>query len=129
MARTEAAVTRARVAELDRWHTIEIAPGVVTPGGWDLRPTAEHLPRPPSLGGMRCLDIGTMDGFWALSLSAVGRRKSSPATYSTQREPTASPPTGYAARSTGAAPSVTSRSRGAARVADRVARLEHLRTR
>src|SRR4051794_14340523 len=30
-------VARRRLAELDWWHTIEIAPGVVTPGGWDLR--------------------------------------------------------------------------------------------
>src|SRR5918998_1816142 len=65
MAAMDADVARARVAELDWWHTIEVAPGVVTPGGWDLRSTAERLPWPPSLAGMRCLDIGTMDGFWA----------------------------------------------------------------
>ncbi len=56
-------VARGRVAELDWWHTIEVAPGVVTPGGWDLRATAARLPWPPSLDGMRCLDIETMDGF------------------------------------------------------------------
>ena len=63
---------RARVAGLDWWHTIEVAPGVVTPGGWDLRATAERLPWPPSLAGMRCLDIGTMDGFWAFELERRG---------------------------------------------------------
>jgi tRNA (mo5U34)-methyltransferase len=68
MATTEAESARARVAELDWWHTIEVAPGVVTPGGWDLRPTAKRLPWPSSLAGMRCLDIGTMDGFWAFEL-------------------------------------------------------------
>jgi tRNA (mo5U34)-methyltransferase len=68
MAAMDAEVARARVSELDWWHTIEVAPGVVTPGGWDLRPTAERLPWPPSLEGMRCLDIGTMDGFWAFEL-------------------------------------------------------------
>jgi hypothetical protein len=68
----DADAARARVAGLDWWHTIEVAPGVVTPGGWDLRATAERLPWPPSLAGMRCLDIGTMDGFWAFELERRG---------------------------------------------------------
>src|SRR5688572_26950390 len=72
MATTDAEAARARVAELDWWHTIEVAPGVVTPGGWDLRPTAERLPWPPSLAGMSCLDIGTMDGFWAFEMERRG---------------------------------------------------------
>jgi tRNA (mo5U34)-methyltransferase len=72
MATSDAEVARARVAELDWWHTIEVAPGVITPGGWDLRPTAKRLPWPPSLAGMRCLDIGTMDGFWAFELERRG---------------------------------------------------------
>jgi tRNA (mo5U34)-methyltransferase len=72
MATMDADAVRARVAELDWWHTIEVAPGVVTPGGWDLRPTAERLPWPPSLAGMRCLDVGTMDGFWAFELERRG---------------------------------------------------------
>src|SRR4051794_21044916 len=68
-------VARRRLAELDWWHTIEIAPGVVTPGGWDLRASAARLPWPPSLHGMRCLDIGTMDGFWAFELERRGARE------------------------------------------------------
>ena len=64
-----------RVAELDWWHTIEVAPGVLTPGGWDLRSTAERLPWPPSLVGKRCLDVGTMDGFWAFELERRGARE------------------------------------------------------
>jgi tRNA (mo5U34)-methyltransferase len=72
MAVRDADAARARVAGLDWWHTIEVAPGVVTPGGWDLRATAERLPWPPSLAGMRCLDIGTMDGFWAFELERRG---------------------------------------------------------
>lgn len=63
---------RRRVAELEWWHTIEVAAGIVTPGGWDLRPTAERLPWPDSLAGMRCLDVGTMDGFWAFELERRG---------------------------------------------------------
>ena len=69
---TDADAAQARVAGLDWWHTIEVAPGVVTPGGWDLRAAGERLPWPPSLAGMRCLDIGTMDGFWAFELERRG---------------------------------------------------------
>jgi tRNA (mo5U34)-methyltransferase len=65
-------VARDRIAGLDWWHTIEVAPGVVTPGGWDLRPTASRIPWPRSLGGLRCLDVGTMDGFWAFELERRG---------------------------------------------------------
>ena len=72
MATTDADAPRARVAGLDWWHTIEVAPGVVTQGWWDLRPTAERMPWPASLAGLRCLDIGTMDGFWAFELERRG---------------------------------------------------------
>ena len=51
-----------RVAAHAWWHVIELAPGVVTPGSWDLRPTAAELPW-PDVAGKRCLDVGTMDGF------------------------------------------------------------------
>jgi tRNA (mo5U34)-methyltransferase len=64
---------RARIDGLDWWHTIEVAPGVVTPGGWDLRPTAAQMPWPrDSLADLRCLDIGTMDGFWAFEVERRG---------------------------------------------------------
>ena len=63
---------RERIAGLDWWHTIEVAPGVLTPGWWDLRATASAMPWPPSLAGLRCLDIGTMDGFWAFELERRG---------------------------------------------------------
>jgi hypothetical protein len=63
---------RWRVADHAWWHTIELAPGVVTPGWWDLRPTAARLPWPGSLAGLRCLDVGTMDGFWAFELERRG---------------------------------------------------------
>jgi tRNA (mo5U34)-methyltransferase len=61
-----------RVAQLDWWHAIELAPGLVTPGGWDLRGTAAQLPWPATLAGLRCLDVGTMDGFWAFELERRG---------------------------------------------------------
>jgi tRNA (mo5U34)-methyltransferase len=58
--------------DLSWWHVIEVAPGVTTPGRWDLRPTAERMPWPSSLAGRRCLDVGTMDGFWAFELERRG---------------------------------------------------------
>jgi tRNA (mo5U34)-methyltransferase len=59
---------------LDRewYHTIELAPGVVTPGWFDTRATVRQLPFPPSLVGKRCLDVATFDGFWAFEMERRG---------------------------------------------------------
>jgi tRNA (mo5U34)-methyltransferase len=62
-----------RIAENHDWyHTIELAPGVVTPGIVDVRPIVSQVPIPPSLKGMRCLDLGTWDGFWAFEMERRG---------------------------------------------------------
>ncbi len=53
------------------YHTIELAPGVVTPGQIDLRPVAARV-LPEDLNGMRCLDVGTFDGFWAFEMERRG---------------------------------------------------------
>ncbi len=56
------------------WHSIEVAPGVVTPG----QKTPEQLSaevgtfRFPDLHGKRVLDIGGWDGFFALQAEARG---------------------------------------------------------
>jgi tRNA (mo5U34)-methyltransferase len=57
------------------WHTIQITPDLVTPGSWDLRQMADRIPWPSSLQGGRCLDIGTMDGFWAFEMERRGARE------------------------------------------------------
>ena len=54
------------------YHTIELAPGILTPGWFDLRDLAPRLPFPESMAGMRCLDIGTFDGFWAFEMEKRG---------------------------------------------------------
>jgi len=59
------------IANQDWWHAIEVQPGIVTPGWWDLRPTAEQIPW-PDLAGKRCLDVGTADGFWAFEMERRG---------------------------------------------------------
>src|SRR5581483_2941262 len=55
---------RAAVAGVRRWyHCLEVAPGVVTPGLFDLRPVVDRLPW-PEVRGRRCLDVGTADGYF-----------------------------------------------------------------
>jgi tRNA (mo5U34)-methyltransferase len=61
-----------QAATQDWYHTIELAPGAVTPGWFDTRPVVEWLPIPPSLAGKRCLDVGTFDGFWAFEMERRG---------------------------------------------------------
>jgi tRNA (mo5U34)-methyltransferase len=62
----------ARVHARSWYHTIDIAPGLTTAGWFDLR---EHVPRyglPERMDGMRVLDIGTWDGFWAFEMERRG---------------------------------------------------------
>lgn len=62
----------ARVRELSWYHTIDLGNGLVTDGWFDLRP---HVPRyglPERMDGMRVLDIGTWDGFWAFEMERRG---------------------------------------------------------
>ena len=54
------------------YHVIELEPGVLTPGWIDLRPHLSAAQLPASLAGLRALDIGTFDGFWALELERLG---------------------------------------------------------
>lgn len=61
-----------RVDEHPFWyHTIDLAPGVTTPGWFDLRHVVDRLPW-PDLTGKRCLDIGTFDGFYAFEMERRG---------------------------------------------------------
>jgi tRNA (mo5U34)-methyltransferase len=60
------------VAALEWYHTIELAPGVETPGWHDTRPIVGEVPFPASLEGKRCLDVGTFDGFWAFEMERRG---------------------------------------------------------
>ncbi|HEX2016146.1 MAG TPA: class I SAM-dependent methyltransferase [Solirubrobacteraceae bacterium] len=56
-----------------RWyHTIELGPGLVTPGCVDLRPHVDRYGLPERLDGLRVLDVGTADGFWAFELERRG---------------------------------------------------------
>ena len=63
---------RERIASREWYHTIELAPGVLTPGWFDTRAIAARIPMPSSLEGLRCLDVGTFDGFWAFEMEKRG---------------------------------------------------------
>ena len=54
------------------YHVVELEPGVVTPGWIDLRPHVAATRLPASLAGLRALDLGTFDGFWAFELERRG---------------------------------------------------------
>lgn len=67
----EAAARRALEHNPGWYHTIDLAPGVSTPGFCDLRGLiAQALPT--SLAGRRCLDVGTFDGFYAFAMEERG---------------------------------------------------------
>jgi SAM-dependent methyltransferase len=53
------------------YHSIELAPGVVTPGHVDMRRVAARV-FPDDLSGRRALDVGTFDGFWAFEMEKRG---------------------------------------------------------
>ncbi len=62
-----------RLVDERRWyHTLELAPGITTPGFFDHRPMVDRYELPESLAGKRALDVGTFDGFWAFELERRG---------------------------------------------------------
>src|SRR3954449_7800552 len=63
---------RTAIEEVPLWyHTLELEPGIVTPGWFDLRSVVDLLPW-PDVRGKRCLDVGTYDGFLAFELERRG---------------------------------------------------------
>lgn len=68
----DGSVLRASVEGREWYHTIELAPGVVTPGWFDARQALTRLPFPTDLTATRCLDVGTFDGFWAFEMERRG---------------------------------------------------------
>src|SRR3712207_5062190 len=63
---------RADVERYPWYHTLELGDGVVTPGIFDHRPVLHHYPLPDDLSGQRCLDVATMDGYWAFEMERRG---------------------------------------------------------
>lgn len=59
-------------ARLRWYHTIDLGGGVVTEGMFDHRRVVSRYLLPDDLAGRRCLDVGTMDGFWAFEMERRG---------------------------------------------------------
>jgi tRNA (mo5U34)-methyltransferase len=58
---------------LDGWyHTVELGNGLRSKGTYDLSSTVHLYGLPDSLKGMKALDVGTWDGFWAFELERRG---------------------------------------------------------
>ena len=63
---------RAEAERYPWYHTLELGDGVVTDGMFDHRPHMHHYPLPADLSGKRCLDVATMDGYWAFEMERRG---------------------------------------------------------
>src|SRR3954466_11995042 len=63
---------RETVARYPWYHTLDLGQGVKTPGMFDHAPVLQHYPLPADLSGKRCLDVATMDGFWAFEMERRG---------------------------------------------------------
>ncbi len=64
---------RTRIERHPEWyHTLDLGPGLLTPGWFDTRPLLERIPFPADLSGARCLDVATFDGFWAFTMEQRG---------------------------------------------------------
>src|SRR5918997_2973506 len=64
-----------RVEHYPWYHTLDLGEGVVTRGMFDHRPIMGRYPLPADLAGLRCLDVGTMDGYWAFEMERRGARE------------------------------------------------------
>ena len=53
------------------YHTLQL-PGVETKGIFDLRPYVDTYGLPEDMSGMRVLEVGTWDGFWAFEMERRG---------------------------------------------------------
>lgn len=63
---------RSRLDSIDWYHTQELGPDLVTPGMFDLRGYVDRYGIPDRLDGLRVLDVGTFEGFWAFEFERRG---------------------------------------------------------
>lgn len=61
-----------RVATSAWYQTLMLPGGIATPGNFDTLDELRRLPFPSRLDGLRCLDVGTADGFWAFEMERRG---------------------------------------------------------
>src|SRR3954447_15154722 len=60
-----------RARQLGWYHTLEL-PGLTTEGVFDLRLYLDRYGLPDDMAGIRALDVGTWDGFWAFEMERRG---------------------------------------------------------
>jgi tRNA (mo5U34)-methyltransferase len=60
-----------RARAMSWYHTLEL-PGFETRGIFDLRPYVDRYGLPERMDGMRALEVGTWDGFWAFEMERRG---------------------------------------------------------
>jgi tRNA (mo5U34)-methyltransferase len=72
MVSASASDLRSEVERYPWYHSIDLGNGVVTPGMFDHKPILDRYPLPDDLSGLRCLDVATMDGFWAFEMERRG---------------------------------------------------------
>jgi tRNA (mo5U34)-methyltransferase len=63
---------RAEVERYPWYHTLDLGNGVRTKGMFDHAPVLDRYPLPADLTGKRCLDVATMDGYWAFEMERRG---------------------------------------------------------
>jgi tRNA (mo5U34)-methyltransferase len=69
---TSSSELRDEVARYPWYHSLDLGDGVVTPGMFDHRGAEDRYGLPTDLSGKRCLDVGTMDGYWAFAMERRG---------------------------------------------------------
>jgi tRNA (mo5U34)-methyltransferase len=75
MARTEErkAALRAEIAAVPAWyHAIDLGDGIRTPGALDMGAYLDRYPLPERMDGMRVLDVGASNGFFAAEFERRG---------------------------------------------------------
>jgi tRNA (mo5U34)-methyltransferase len=72
MGQADQSALASKVESYPWYHTLELGNGVVTRGMFDHRPVVDRYLIPKDLTGLRCLDVGTMDGFWAFEMERRG---------------------------------------------------------
>ena len=61
-----------KARERSWYHALELTDDYVTPGWFDLRPFVDRYGLPADMSGMRVLEVGTWDGFWAFEMERRG---------------------------------------------------------
>lgn len=63
---------KAQIAKREWYHSIEVAPGLLTPGRYNPKPLLETMGFPEDFRGKSVLDIGCYDGFFSFEAEKRG---------------------------------------------------------